>query len=107
MAMQYHYGPMRTETTPYGAPMRGLGQNYTFGPMRTVAVPRAVGDITSSMNSAVKTALEFGSGFVIGQMMAPSAKDKMLYAVGGGLATVMFGVVGLGVGALVIQQMQK
>jgi hypothetical protein len=110
--MQYHYGPTGAPTTRYGAPMNGLGENYSYGPMRITPIPTAgvgslTSSVTSSMNSAVKTALEFGAGFVIGQMMAPSAKDKTMYGVGAGLATVMFGVVGLGVGALVLQQTQK
>jgi hypothetical protein len=81
------------QTTPWGAAVH--------------APQHGVGDITSTMNSAVKTVLEFGSGFVVGSMMAPAAKDKVAYGVGAGLVTLMFGVVGLGVAGLVLQQTQK
>lgn len=92
--MHYSYGPTAAPTTPWGAPLprRGIG---------------SITSITSSMNSAVKMALEFGAGYVIGTMAAPTQKEQVTYGVGAGLTTLMFGVVGLGVGALALQQMKK
>lgn len=92
--MHYSYGPTTAPTTPWGAPL----------PRRSIG---SLTSVTSSMNSAVKTLLEFGAGYVIGSMVAPAQKDKVAYGVGAGLATMMFGVVGLGVGALALQQMKK
>lgn len=92
--MHYSYGPQGRPTTPWGAPLpqHGVG---------------ALSTVTSGLNSAVKMALEFGAGYVIGTLAAPTQKEKVAYGVGAGLTTLMFGVVGLGVGALAIQQMTK
>jgi hypothetical protein len=137
MAMHFHYGPTGKPTTAYGAPLRGgfdamrtrpigafdamrtrpvpqagVGENYVYDAMRTRPIARGgVGDISSTvssgMSSVLKTALEFGAGFVLGSALAPTAKDKTVYGVGGGLTAMLFGVVGLGVGALALAQMKK
>jgi len=51
--------------------------------------------------------LRFGAGWIVGKALAPSRAEERAYTWGGAIASVVFGSVGLGVEALVAQNMKK
>jgi hypothetical protein len=52
-------------------------------------------------------AIRFGSGWLVGKALAPSAADEKKYAWAGGLGSVFFGTLGLGVEAIVANNARK
>ena len=62
---------------------------------------------TSLTASLIGLGLRFGSGWLVGGMLAPNRGDQRKYEWGGAIGAVLLGVYGLGIEAVVAQQIKK
>lgn len=96
-------GAFRRATSKVSPLANALGDATDLLSDARSGVTSGLSTATALTSSLIHLGLIFGAGWLVGKALAPSKAEEKTYAIGGGIASVLGGSLGLGATALVAQ----